>query len=162
MTSPMDAWTPGGPSLIELRDQAFEQMRHIAQCGVLAGDQTVEVDPKALLGLIATLKAHEEMEAAAPSRRRHDHTSTDPSTEGPNGPADYIDGCPIDPHRTFSVPGFEYKTTTGQRKNWDYGNVPPEGDGWVRNTAAGRDGWDRFEYHEESYWMRPKPKDTTP
>ena len=101
MTSYMDAWTPGGPSLIELRDQMFDEMRHIAQCGVLAGDQKVEVDPRALLGLIATLKTHEEMEAEGPSRRRperkrHDHTTTDPWSHGPNGDTAYIDGCAIE------------------------------------------------------------------
>ncbi|HEY5986431.1 MAG TPA: hypothetical protein VIV12_08655, partial [Streptosporangiaceae bacterium] len=51
--------------------------------------------------------------------------------------------------------------TQGQRKAWDYGDVPPDGDGWERNTDAGRpgQGWDRFDYTEESYWRRRLPDD---
>ncbi len=60
-------------------------------------------------------------------------------------------------HEMFAHPGYEYATTEGQRKNWDQIDDPPEGDGWVRNKAAGRNGWERFDYTEESYWMRIKP-----
>ncbi|MFF0822377.1 hypothetical protein ACFYUR_18605 [Micromonospora haikouensis] len=59
-------------------------------------------------------------------------------------------------HADMAHPDWEYATTEGQRKAWDYSDVPPDGDGWVRNVHAGRDGWERFDYTEESYWMRPK------
>lgn len=58
-------------------------------------------------------------------------------------------------HRRRLHPDWEYATTEGPRKQWDYSDVPPGGEGWVRNRCAGRDGWERFEYTEESYWMRP-------
>jgi len=51
-------------------------------------------------------------------------------------------------------PGYEYETTTGPRKAWDYSDVPPNDDGWERNTEAGDEGWERMTYHEESYWRR--------
>lgn len=55
-------------------------------------------------------------------------------------------------------PDFEYDVTKGPRKAWNDEDRPPNGDsGWVRNIHVGRDGWERFDYHEESYWMRPKP-----
>lgn len=60
-------------------------------------------------------------------------------------------------HELRLHPDFEYATTEGQRKAWYDSDVPPEGDGWVRNIHAGRDGWERFDYTEESYWMRPRP-----
>jgi hypothetical protein len=59
-------------------------------------------------------------------------------------------------HADRSHPDWEYATTEGQRKAFYHADVPPPGDGWVRNTYAGRDGWERFEYTEESYWMRPR------
>jgi hypothetical protein len=61
-------------------------------------------------------------------------------------------------HSRFAHSDYEYETTTGQRKAWDAADVPPEGEGWERNVDAGRpgEGWDRFDYHEESYWRRPK------
>ena len=62
-------------------------------------------------------------------------------------------------HAHFACPGWEYETTEGQRKAWDRCNKPPEGEGWERNTDAGRDGWERFDYTEESYWRRPKAAD---
>jgi hypothetical protein len=65
-------------------------------------------------------------------------------------------------HRRHAHPDFEYATTEGQRKRWDDVDTPPEGDGWVRNIHAGRDGrdgWERFDYTEESYWMRRKAVD---
>lgn len=53
-------------------------------------------------------------------------------------------------------PDWEYETTTGQRKAWDDQNTPPPGGGWVRNTfTCFGEGWERFDYTEESYWMRP-------
>ena len=59
-------------------------------------------------------------------------------------------------HRDFAHPDWEYEITTGPRKAWWESEQPPGGDGWVRNVEAGRNGWERFEYHEESYWRRPK------
>ncbi len=59
-------------------------------------------------------------------------------------------------HARRAHPDFEYETTTGPRKSWHDQMTPPEGEGWVVNIAAGRDGWDRFDYHEEMYWMRRK------
>lgn len=49
-------------------------------------------------------------------------------------------------------PDFEYETTRGPRKGFD--EYPPAGDGWERNTAMGRDGWERFDDREEAYWRR--------
>ncbi|MFE2912848.1 hypothetical protein [Kitasatospora indigofera] len=57
-------------------------------------------------------------------------------------------------HARRAHPGWEYATTEGQRKAWDHADMTPEGGGWERNTAAGRDGWDRLDYTEESYWRR--------
>lgn len=65
-------------------------------------------------------------------------------------------------HRMRAHPDWEYATTEGPRKQWDYSDVPPDGDGWVRNVdASPPDGWERFEYTEESYWMRPKRREET-
>lgn len=55
---------------------------------------------------------------------------------------------------------WEYETTSGPRKSWYYADVPPEGDGWIRDTTKGRDGWERFDFHEESYWKRRVERDT--
>lgn len=59
-------------------------------------------------------------------------------------------------HRRCLHPDYEYATTEGPRKSWDGYDDPPEGDGWERNVDAGRpgEGWERFNYHEESYWRR--------
>lgn len=51
--------------------------------------------------------------------------------------------------------GFEYRTTEGPRKHFDE-DIPPEGEGWVKNIHKGRKGWNRFDYTEEAYWMRTK------
>ena len=51
-------------------------------------------------------------------------------------------------------PDYEYETTKGARKAW--GCHKPEGDGWEENKEEGRDGWERFEFHEECYWRRLK------
>lgn len=65
-------------------------------------------------------------------------------------------------HALESHPAWEYRTTMGPRKQWDDIDVPPcdrEGEpepGWERNVDAGRDGWERFDYTEESYWRRPR------
>lgn len=57
-------------------------------------------------------------------------------------------------------PDYEYTATDGPRKAWYDEDVPPKGEGWVRNVHRGRDGWERFDYHEEAYWMRLKQEPT--
>ncbi len=62
-------------------------------------------------------------------------------------------------HAHWMHPDYEYETTDGPRKMWSEADCPPEGQGWERNIHVGRvgsrdAGWDRFDYHEESYWMR--------
>jgi hypothetical protein len=73
-------------------------------------------------------------------------------------------------HAIESHPAWEYRTTTGARKRWDDVDVPPcddNGDpepGWERNLDAGipGEGWERFDYTEESYWRRPRPDGPRP
>lgn len=60
-------------------------------------------------------------------------------------------------HSMGRHPEYEYCTTVGQRKNWNDAETPPEGEGWERNVDAGRNGWERFDYTEESYWRRKLP-----
>ena len=62
-------------------------------------------------------------------------------------------------HFRSSHPAYEYATTEGQRKAWDDADEPPEGEGWERNVDSGDNGWERFDFHEESYWRRLKPED---
>jgi len=57
-------------------------------------------------------------------------------------------------HSRTMHPDYEYAHTEGPRKYFD--EDPPEGSGWFRNNHIGRDGWERFDYHEEAYWMRLK------
>jgi hypothetical protein len=70
-------------------------------------------------------------------------------------------------HARSACPGWEYETTEGPRKAWDDADRPPtDGNGdpdpsWERNVDAGRDGWDRFDYTEESYWRRPVAEPAT-
>lgn len=67
-------------------------------------------------------------------------------------------------HAQRRHPDWEYATTEGPRKQWDDINVPPRGDDgepdptWERNLDAGHpgEGWERFDYTEESYWRRLK------
>ncbi|MCG5464203.1 hypothetical protein MED01_002368 [Micromonospora sp. MED01] len=61
-------------------------------------------------------------------------------------------------HARAAHPDWEYTCTEGPRKQWDDVDRPPDGDGWVRNVHIGvrGEGWERFDYTEESYWMRPK------
>ncbi len=59
-------------------------------------------------------------------------------------------------HSRCTHPDYEYATTDGPRKSFD--QHPPEGEGWEVNVDEGRDGWERFDYHEESYWRRKKTK----
>lgn len=66
-------------------------------------------------------------------------------------------------HARQAHPGWEYATTEGPRKQWDYSDEPPSDDNgvpdptWQRNIDAGYpgEGWERFDYTEESYWRRP-------
>lgn len=60
-------------------------------------------------------------------------------------------------HAYSMHPEWEYATTEGQRKAWDRSDIPPDGEGWERNTDKGRDGWDRLDFTEESYWRRRLP-----
>src|SRR5882724_4193438 len=57
-------------------------------------------------------------------------------------------------HASRCHPDYEYATTTNARKD---GTSPmPDGLGWEPNRNVTGDGrnWERFEYHEENYWMR--------
>lgn len=65
-------------------------------------------------------------------------------------------------HRMRAHPDYEYETVKGPRKQWNPMDYPPAGDGWQLNSAAGRLGWDRFDYHEEAYWRRLKPAPEAP
>lgn len=58
-------------------------------------------------------------------------------------------------HARQMHPDYEYETTKGPRKAFD-DTVPPSGKGWERNTDYGRNGWERFDYHEEAYWKRKR------
>jgi hypothetical protein len=68
-------------------------------------------------------------------------------------------------HAIESHPAWEYRTTCGPRKQWDDVDLPPHDDhgepepGWERNLDAGipGEGWERFDYTEESYWRRLRP-----
>ncbi|MFD9256958.1 hypothetical protein [Streptomyces sp. NPDC059538] len=88
----------------------------------------------------------------------------------------YIDPCPghdrtpdneqtvtiADLHARKAHPDWEYATTEGPRKQWDDASEPPSDDDgvpdptWERNLDAGYrgEGWERFDYTEESYWRR--------
>lgn len=59
-------------------------------------------------------------------------------------------------HSRSMHPDYEYETTDGPRKAWDSEMTPPLGGGWEVNSEEGRDGWERFDYHEERYWRRRK------
>ncbi|MFH8581709.1 DUF6221 family protein [Streptomyces zaomyceticus] len=67
-------------------------------------------------------------------------------------------------HARFAHPAWEYSTTKGPRKQWADASTPPYGDDgepdttWEPNTDAGIDGWERFDYTEESYWRRRRPE----
>ncbi|MFE3578743.1 hypothetical protein [Streptomyces vinaceus] len=73
-------------------------------------------------------------------------------------------------HAQRRHPDWEYATTEGPRKRWDGIDVPPCDDNgdpdptWERNLDAGHpgEGWERFDYTEESYWRRPKRPGTSP
>lgn len=60
-------------------------------------------------------------------------------------------------HERSMHPDFEYETTKGPRKAWEHSAKPPDTlHSWERNRETGREGWERFDYYEESYWRRRK------
>jgi hypothetical protein len=61
-------------------------------------------------------------------------------------------------HRVFAHPDYQYRVTEGQRKNWDDSDKPPKGEGWELNIDAGIDGWERFDFTEETYWRRKRKR----
>jgi hypothetical protein len=62
-------------------------------------------------------------------------------------------------HERRAHPAYEYATTEGPRKAWDYADVPPEGEGWEPNaTESNPEAWERFDYTEESHWRRLRPE----
>lgn len=64
-------------------------------------------------------------------------------------------------HQLQMHPRYEYATTEGQRKAWDYADEPPyrRGEGWELNiTSRNPDAFERFDYHEERYWRRRLPE----
>lgn len=71
-------------------------------------------------------------------------------------------------HARFQHPDYAYRTTQGPRKQWENANQPPCDDNgnperdWERNVDAGDQGWERFDYTEESYWRRRKPPNAVP
>jgi hypothetical protein len=66
-------------------------------------------------------------------------------------------------HDRRAHPAFEYETTEGPRKAWDFSDIPPRGKGWERNeTISNPEAWERFAYHEESYWRRLRPDGPEP
>lgn len=73
-------------------------------------------------------------------------------------------------HARQAHPGWEYAATEGPRKQWDYSDEPPSDDNgvpdltWRRNIDAGYpgEGWERFDYTEESYWRRPRAEVAEP
>lgn len=61
-------------------------------------------------------------------------------------------------HERCIHPDYEYATTKTARKSGD--SRKPEGDGWEPNVYGNdpHSAWERFEFHEEEYWRRLKPK----
>lgn len=57
-------------------------------------------------------------------------------------------------HAQCAHPDYSYTLTEGPRKQWDNPDEPPDGEGWEKNTPMGRNGWERFEHTEETYWRR--------
>ncbi len=57
-------------------------------------------------------------------------------------------------HLRLMHPDYQYETTKGPRKSWDDQDTPPDGGGWERNEDFCEEGWERFDFHEESYWRR--------
>ncbi|MGW0780341.1 DUF6221 family protein [Streptomyces sp. NPDC002913] len=80
-------------------------------------------------------------------------------------PGEVLRGTDAELHARCAHPAWEYRTTEGPRKQWDGIDDPPCDDdgnpevGWERNIDAGipGEGWERFDYIEESYWRRLRP-----
>ena len=64
--------------------------------------------------------------------------------------------APASPSEEPPQEEWEYCVTTGRRKAWD-GEPDLTKEGWELDVSQGRDGWERFDYHEEMYWRRRKP-----
>lgn len=60
-------------------------------------------------------------------------------------------------HARHAHPDFEYATTQCGRKET---SSPPPGGGWVPNVHGGdpHSSWERYDYHEDHMWRRPRPK----
>lgn len=104
-------------------------------------------------------KVCEEVAVRSPAVETAPPPAIAPCCGGPHAGWMHTVECtePLNPlHARFAHPAWEYATTQGQRKAWDRIDEPPEGNGWERNVDAGRpgEGWERFDYREESYWRR--------
>lgn len=114
------------------------------------------------LGLAEAISQHHHEHTGPGGLRNHheDDLRADPRkaievvTEAREEPGERLREAGL--HALFGHPGYEYRVTKGPRKAWHNADQPPEGEGWEPNTDAGRNGWERFEYHEEAYWRRPK------
>ncbi len=58
-------------------------------------------------------------------------------------------------HKNFQHPDYQYDVREHGRKTCE-DHTPPEGFGWIPNVHQGREGWERFDHTEETYWMRLK------
>lgn len=59
-------------------------------------------------------------------------------------------------HQERVHPAYEYETVTVGRKSYE--DDRPPGEGWERNiTSVDPQGWERFDYTEDSYWRRLRP-----
>jgi hypothetical protein len=58
------------------------------------------------------------------------------------------------PHPPLPPDPYEYRITHGQRKQWD-GEPDLSKEGWEEYEP-----WERFDYHEERRWRRPKEQPT--
>lgn len=75
-------------------------------------------------------------------------------TAPPPSPTEGIPDAEL--HAKLRHPDYEYETTDGPRKAFDEHSPDEDDPMWERNVHVGRNGWDRFAYHEEAYWMRRK------
>lgn len=57
-------------------------------------------------------------------------------------------------HEKQAHPFYEYKSTSTARKSGT--EIVPDGLGWRINTHMGRDGWERDDFTDTTYWMRSK------
>lgn len=75
-----------------------------------------------------------------------------------NDPAQEVKRLTDALHQRCMHPDYEYATTKTARKSGD--SRKPDGDGWEPNVYGDdpHSAWERFEFHEEEYWRRLKPK----